>query len=74
MAQRTIVELVDDLDGTTGGDIQTVTFGLDGVTYEIDLNEANAASLRDHLAEFIGSATRIGGRIKRGAAPAAAAH
>jgi hypothetical protein len=71
MAQRTIVELVDDLDGTTGGDIQTVTFGLDGVTYEIDLNEGNAASLRDHLSEFIGSATRTGGRIKRGAAPVA---
>lgn len=66
MAQKTVVTLIDDLDGTAGDDIQTVEFGLDGVTYEIDLNEANAGKLRDHLAEFIGSAQRTGGRVKRG--------
>ena len=66
MAQKVLVQLVDDLDGTSSNDISTVTFGLDGVTYEIDLNEDNAASLRDHLAEFIASARRTGGRVKRG--------
>jgi hypothetical protein len=68
MAQQTIVQLVDDLDGSTSESIETVTFGLDGVVYEIDLNEGNAATLRDHLAEFINSATRTGGRVKRGTA------
>jgi hypothetical protein len=66
MAQKVLVQLVDDLDGTSSSDISTVTFGLDGVTYEIDLNENNASNLRDHLAEFIASARRTGGRVKRG--------
>lgn len=52
MAQKVAVELVDDLDGTASGDVGTVTFGLDGAEYEIDLSEANANQLRDTLAEF----------------------
>ncbi len=71
MAQKVLVQLVDDLDGTSSNDIATVTFGLDGVTYEIDLNENNASNLRDHLAEFIASARRTGGRVKRGGTPTA---
>jgi hypothetical protein len=70
MAQKVLVQLVDDLDGTSSNDISTVTFGLDGVTYEIDLNENNASNLRDHLSEFIASARRTGGRVKRGGSPA----
>jgi len=66
MAQKVLVQLVDDLDGTSSNDISTVTFGLDGVSYEIDLNESNATNLRDHLSEFISSARRTGGRVKRG--------
>lgn len=72
MAQRTIVELVDDLDGTSSDDIQTVTFGLDGVTYEIDLNEDNASSLRDRMADFVAASRRTGGRARRGVTPIAA--
>lgn len=71
MAQKTIVQLIDDLDGSTGEGIETVTFGLDGVTYEIDLNEDNATNLRDSLAQFISAATRTGGRVKRGTATTA---
>ena len=66
MAQKTVVTLIDDLDGTTSESIQTVEFGLDGVMYEIDLNDDNAGKLRDHLAEFVGSARRTGGRARRG--------
>jgi hypothetical protein len=72
MAQKVTVQLVDDLDGTASDDISTVSFGLDGVSYEIDLNEDNASSLRDSLADFVASARRTGGRVKRGTAPAAA--
>src|SRR4051794_11251334 len=71
MARKVTVQLVDDLDGTTSDTIETVTFGLDGVNYEIDLNEDNASNLRDSLADFIASATRTGGRSKRGTASAA---
>jgi nucleoid-associated protein Lsr2 len=68
MAQKTIVQLIDDLDGTSSDSIETITFGLDGVTYEIDLTDDNADKLRGRLAEFIGSAQRTGGRVKRGLA------
>lgn len=68
MAQRTILELVDDLDG--GQADETVTFALDGVEFEIDLSAENAARLRDTVAEYVGHARRTGGRKQRGAAPA----
>jgi len=66
MAQQVLVQLVDDLDGTTSSDVSTVLFSLDGVTYEIDLTEGNAERLRGSLAEFVESGRRVGGRIKRG--------
>lgn len=66
MAQKVVVQLVDDLDGVAADDISTVTFGLDGVSYEIDLTEGNAATLRKHLDKFVGAARRTGGRVKRG--------
>jgi len=65
VAQRTILELVDDLDG--GNADETVTFSLDGVEFEIDLSADNAARLRDTLAEYVGHARRVGGRKQRGA-------
>ena len=58
MAQRTLVLLEDDIDG--GEAVETVLFGLDGTTYEIDLNENNAAQLRDAVAPFVGAARRAG--------------
>jgi hypothetical protein len=70
MAQKVLVQLVDDLDGTSSQDVSTVLFGLDGVSYEIDLSDANAERLRESLAEFVDSARRTGGRIKRGTRPA----
>jgi nucleoid-associated protein Lsr2 len=73
MAQKVIVELVDDLDGTGSDDISTVTFGLDGAEYEIDLNEDNANRLRESLTDFVAAARRTGGRLKRGSALAKAA-
>jgi hypothetical protein len=68
VAQKVLVQLVDDLDGSTPSDIETVSFALDGVNYEIDLGPQNASQLRDTLGQFVGSARRVGGRIKRGAA------
>ncbi|HEX2132624.1 MAG TPA: Lsr2 family protein [Actinophytocola sp.] len=71
MAQKTVLELVDDLDG--GPADESVTFALDGVEFVIDLSEENAARLRDTLAEFVGHARRTGGRKQRGKAAAAPA-
>lgn len=58
MVQRTVVVLEDDLDG--GEAVETVVFALDGGTYEIDLNENNAARMRDKLASYVGAARRAG--------------
>jgi hypothetical protein len=64
MAQKVTVSLVDDLDGGTAE--ETVGFGLDGKSYEIDLSSANASKLRDALAEFVAAARRPGsGRAGR---------
>ncbi|MFB6830505.1 histone-like nucleoid-structuring protein Lsr2 [Streptomyces hydrogenans] len=51
MAQRTIVELIDDVEG--GKADETVLFSLDGKTYEIDLSDKNAGKLRKALAPYI---------------------
>ena len=69
MAQKVLVQLVDDLDGTSSADISTVQFGLDGVTFEIDLTDSNADRLRDLLADYVTAARRTGGRVKRGTRP-----
>ncbi|AKT51176.1 histone-like nucleoid-structuring protein Lsr2 [Arsenicicoccus sp. oral taxon 190] len=69
MAQRIQVILEDDIDG--GAAAETVSFALDGVSYEIDLSEDNAAKLRDDLASWVGHARRSGGRRTTGRKPAA---
>lgn len=50
MVKREIVRLVDDLDG--GEADQTVSFGLDGRAYVIDLSDEHAAHLRNALSEY----------------------
>ena len=66
MAQVTNVKLLDDLDGTKAA--ETVSFGVDGVAYEIDLSLKNAKALRKALAEFV-----TAGRHLKAAAPVAVA-
>jgi len=53
MATVTRTYLVDDLDGTTEDDVETVRFSVDKHDYEIDLGSENAAKLRNKLARFI---------------------
>jgi Lsr2 len=66
MAQKVTVTLVDDIDGSTAE--ETVEFGLDGATYQIDLSGDNADRLREALTEYVDHARRAGGR-KRIARP-----
>jgi hypothetical protein len=64
MAQREVIEMVDDLDGTVSDDVQTVAFSLDGVSYEIDLTPSNREQLFVALEAFTEAARRTGGRRK----------
>lgn len=70
MAQKVHIVLVDDVDGSEAS--ETVTFGMDGVAYEIDLSAENAAKLRDAVAPFVGHARRVGGRKASGRRASAA--
>ncbi|OJF09757.1 histone-like nucleoid-structuring protein Lsr2 [Couchioplanes caeruleus] len=58
MAKQIIETLIDDLDGSVA--TETVTFSLEGADYTIDLNETNAATLRDALAAYVGAGTKVG--------------
>src|ERR1700710_2410490 len=63
MAQRTIVQLTDDMDGSEAS--ESVSFSLDGTAYVIDLSDTNAAQLRDALAPYVAAARRDSGRGRR---------
>lgn len=58
MAKQVITKITDDIDG--GDATETLTFGLDGMGYEIDLNAKNASKLRDLLSTYIEAGTRTG--------------
>jgi hypothetical protein len=57
MAQKVSITLVDDIDGSEAD--ETVTFALDGTTYEIDLNSKHAQALRTELAGYVGYARKV---------------
>ena len=69
VAQIREVRLIDDLDGEAAD--ETVEFGLDGKTFEIDLSKGNAGRLRDALAEFVAAARKSGGGRRRSGAASA---
>lgn len=74
MAQRVHVVLEDDLDGSKAE--ETVKFGLDGSSYEVDLSKKNAARLRDSLNKYVEVArrtqTKRSSRRRRSSGPSAA--
>jgi len=57
MAKQVIERLVDDIDGSEA--TQSVAFGVDGLAYQIDLNEQHASQLRAKLGPFVAVARRI---------------
>jgi uncharacterized protein (DUF4415 family) len=71
MATKTQVLLVDDITEEPAD--TTVSFGLDGTAYEIDLTDKNAAELRDAFAKYVSAARKMGkpGRGRAAASPPA---
>ena len=57
MARNVAVVVTDDIDGSP--EAETVTFGLDGTTYEIDLGEANRTKFNAAFAPYIEAGRRI---------------
>ncbi len=71
MAQKVNIVLVDDIDQSDAE--ETVTFGLDGKEYAIDLNSKHASSLRDALAPYVAHGRPVSGRGGRRSSAKAAA-
>jgi len=73
MSKNVSVIVTDDLDGSDNA--ETVSFGFDGVTYEIDLAKKNRAKLEKALAPYIEAGRRVprGGRRAGGRAGGASA-
>ena len=64
MAREVIEKLIDDLDG--GEATETVTFALDGTSYELDLSKKNAAAFRKSFDFYIKAGRRSStGRSRR---------
>ncbi|MET7859703.1 Lsr2 family protein [Streptomyces sp. NPDC005318] len=72
MAQRVVVTLSDDIDG--GAAAETVTFALDGKSYEIDLNPSNAKKLRKVLAPYMAAGRKQTKTGKHGRTPVSYRH
>lgn len=58
MAQKVQVLLTDDLDGSDAQ--ETIAFGFEGTSYEIDLNKKNAEALRKAMQKYVGAARKSG--------------
>ena len=63
MAQKVSVLLVDDIDGSEAG--ETISFGLDGTRYEIDLSGGHAQDLRGQLERYVKVARKVTGSSGR---------
>jgi len=78
VAREVIEKLIDDLDGSEA--TETVTFGLDGESFEIDLSKRNAAAFRKSLERYTRAGRRQGrtgtsrrGRTSRASKPSSSA-
>ena len=66
MVQKTVVTVVCDLshDGEAEG-TETVSFSVDGTTYEIDVCSAHAKELHDIFSGYVAHARRVSGTVRR---------
>jgi hypothetical protein len=65
MAQRMEVQFIDDIDG--GPADTTISFTVDGTSYEIDLSAAHAEEFRAAIRPFIAAARKVGATTRRAA-------
>ncbi|QKZ21056.1 histone-like nucleoid-structuring protein Lsr2 [Streptomyces chartreusis] len=66
MAQKIATVYTDDLTGKESEEVQTHTFSLDGINYEIDLVSENYDKLFAALAPFITGGRKIGRKRSTG--------
>jgi Lsr2 protein len=57
LARYVMTRLVDDLDGSEA--VTTLSFSLDGLSYEIDLSEPHLVAFRQAMAPFVTAARKV---------------
>lgn len=66
MAKRVITVLTDDISGKEGN-VETISFSIDGNFYEIDLGQTNARAFRKAFEQYTKIARKVrGGSNKKG--------
>jgi hypothetical protein len=60
VASRVVTLITDDLDGSEAA--ETISFSLEGASYEIDLSGAHAEDLRSVLEPYMKAGRKTGGR------------
>lgn len=63
MARKTVVTLVDDIDGSEA--VETVTFSVDGARYEIDLSKSNAKAFRTAVKPYVDAGRKVQAKAPR---------
>lgn len=69
MAQKVNIIVESDLSGKP--DAETVSFGLDGANYEIDLTTQEQEKMRETFAKYVGAGRKVTGSRRRASSPAA---
>ncbi|MGB3698845.1 MAG: Lsr2 family protein [Gordonia sp. (in: high G+C Gram-positive bacteria)] len=73
MAKKTVIQIVDDIDGAELDEYETVQWSLDGKSYEFDTSPEHAEEFRNHVATYVAISRPVGGRstgARRSTAPA----
>jgi hypothetical protein len=64
LTRETVTHYIDDLDGSMG-DVQTVSFTIDKVQYQVELSAENRAKFHEALAPYVKVARRFRGNPGR---------
>ncbi|MGW4928611.1 histone-like nucleoid-structuring protein Lsr2 [Agromyces sp. NPDC004153] len=63
MAKKTVVSLIDDIDGSEA--VETLAFAFDGTNYEIDLSKSNAKAFRKAIQPYVDAGRKATTRSAR---------
>jgi hypothetical protein len=61
MGKRIVEMLFDDLTGEESDKVETITYALDGTSYEVELNPTNADKFRELFQDYIAVSRKVGG-------------
>ena len=60
MAKKTVIKIVDDIDGAELDEFETVQWSLDGKNYEFDTSPEHAEEFRNLVATYVAVSRSLG--------------